>query len=482
MKQSAKVNYFFNVSYQIFALIVPLVVTPYVSRVLGADGIGTYSYTYSIVNYFMLMAALGVATFAIREIGIWQDSKEKRSEIFWNVYSLRFILTSVMLVFYFLYVIFIAENKKIAAFQSIYLFTTMFEVSWFFQGMEDFKKISIRNIIMKLLSVVFIFIFVKDKNDLPLYIIGHGGFLLLGTFVIWIPIRKYINKPDFKKIRPFRNFPQILLLFLPTVANQIFFIVDKSMIGWMTKSMEQNGYYEQSLKIVEMILIVITALSYVMMPKISRAFKNGDKEVIQDSLNKSFQFAMMASLPMCFGLFIVSNTFVPWFFGKEFSPAIPVLEILGIMFIFSGINSVTGTQYFISTKQTNKHVYMMIAGGLVNIIANLILIPRMYAKGAAIGSVMGEVVISVLELSYMHFSKQYNVIYIIKNCYKYFISACVMLGAGLLINKYMNHSIPVMILSVIVCIIVYGICLLLLRDKFILEQGNSIIKKIKGKL
>lgn len=481
MKQSTKTNYIFNVSYQVFALIVPLIVTPYISRVLGADGVGTYSYTYSIVNYFMLIAALGVATYTTREVGIWQDNKEKRSQIFWNAFSLKFILTSTMLVFYFLYVFLFASNKTIAAFQSIYLFTTMFEISWFFQGMEDFKKISIRNFIMKILSVVFIFIFVKDKNDLPLYIIGHGGFLLLGAIIIWVPLKKYINKPDFKKLKPFTNFSQILLLFIPTVANQIFFIMDKSMIGWITKSMEQNGYYEQTLKIVEMILIVITTLSIVMIPKISRAYSNGDKELIQYSLNKSFQFAMLLSIPMCFGLFIVSSIFVPWFFGEDFIEAAPLLEILGIMFIFSGINSITGTQYLISTNQTGKHVIMMSIGGGVNVLANLILIPHFQAKGAAVGSVLGEIVITVLELGYLHFTKQYNIKNLIKNCYKYLISASVMLIVGLIIKNSFTQNVLFMVINVIICIAVYGICLLILRDDFVIEEIKVILKKIKRK-
>ena len=165
MKQSSKVNYLFNVSYQVFALLVPLITTPYLSRVLGADGIGTYSYTYSIAKYFWLASVIGISTLGTKTIGIWQESKEKRSDEFWNILSLKAVLSTVMLISYFIYVVFAAKNKTIAALQSIYLFGAAIDISWFYQGMEDFKKISIRNFITKILSVICIFLFVKNKND-----------------------------------------------------------------------------------------------------------------------------------------------------------------------------------------------------------------------------------------------------------------------------------------------------------------------------
>ena len=479
MKQSPKVNYLFNVGYQVFALLVPLITTPYISRVLGADGTGVYSYTYSIMRYFWLLSTLGIATYGTKAIGIWQESKEKRSQIFWDIFSLKVILSTILLIAYFLYVIFIAKNKNIAAIQSLYLIGVLFDVSWFYQGIEDFKSVSIRNFIVKALSVFFIFAFVKDKNDLPIYIIGHAGFLLIGVLIIWIPLKKYINTPNFKELKPFKCFMPSLMLFIPSIATQIFAVLDKSMIGWITGSMAQNGYYEQAFKIIDMIMVIITTLGTVMIPKVSREFKNGNKDVIIKSLDTSFKFIIFLSLPMCMGIIIVAPIFVPWFFGDEFVQATPILQILSMLFIFSGINSITGTQYLISTNQTNKHIVMLIIGGAVNIVLNLIFIPILNAKGAAIGSLLGEVVISVLEIGYLHITKQYNFFNIIKHSYKFFISIIIMSAVGFLITNHMQNNFVTMIVAVIACSATYIITLVILKEKFVLDEINAVLKRIK---
>lgn len=479
MKQSPKVNYLFNVGYQVFALLVPLITTPYISRVLGADGTGVYSYTYSIMRYFWLLSTLGIATYGTKAIGIWQESKEKRSQIFWDIFSLKVILSTILLIAYFLYVIFIAKNKNIAAIQSLYLIGVLFDISWFYQGIEDFKSISIRNFIVKALSVFFIFAFVKDKNDLPIYIIGHAGFLLIGVLIIWIPLKKYINKPNIKKLKPFKCFMPALMLFIPSITTQIFAVLDKSMIGWLTGSMEQNGYYEQAFKIIDMIMVIITTLGTVMIPKVSREFKNGNTAVIIKSLDTSFKFIFFLSLPMCLGVIIVSPIFVPWFFGKDFTQATSILQILSVLFIFMGLNSVTGTQYLISTNQTNKHIVMLLIGGGVNVLCNFLLIPKIAANGAAIGSLAGEIVIAILEISYLQITKQYKFTNIIKSCYKFVIAVLIMSAIGFAITKFMPSTVLTMILTAVICTAIYVFALLLMKEKFVLDEINTILKRIK---
>ena len=182
---------------------------------------------------------------------------------------------------------------------------------------------------------------------------------------------------------------------------------------------------------------------------------------------------------MCMGIIIVAPIFVPWFFGDEFVKATPILQILSMLFIFSGINSITGTQYLISTNQTNKHIVMLIIGGAVNIVLNLIFIPILNAKGAAIGSLLGEVVISVLEIGYLHITKQYNFFNIIKHSYKFFISIIIMSAIGFLITNHMQNNFVTMIVAVIACSATYIITLVILKEKFVLDEINAILKRIK---
>ena len=481
MKNSIKKNYFYNVSYQIFALLVPLITTPYISRVLGAEGIGTYSYTYSMLRYFWLLSALGAATFGARSIGIYQENKEKRSYCFWNLFSLKFILSITFIGLYVLYVFLIAQDKFIALIQGINLIAVLFDITWFFQGMEDFKRITIKNFLIKILNVVYIFIFIRDKNDLPLYVFGLAFFLLIGNLSMWTSLPKYISKVSIKKLNPFLYLKPVLQLFIPSVAAQMFSVFDKSMIGWFTGDAAENGYYEQALKIVDMSLVLITTMGSIMIPKISREYSKGNNKEVKDYITKSLKFTFLISIPMTLGIISISKLFVPIFFGEEYMKSSDILNVLSFLFIFMGINSVTGSQYLISTGQQNKHTKFLLIGGGINIVLNIILIPKFMSIGASIASVIGEATISILELHYLNKTKQYNSKGIIKYVYKYLISGIIMLVSILLFEKYISTLIGILFVVAIGAIIYFAI-LIILRDDLLLNEVKKLKKKLVGGL
>lgn len=477
MKKSIKTNYLYNVSYQIFALLVPLITTPYISRVLGAEKIGVYSYTYSMLRYFWLLSALGAATFGARNIGIYQEDKEKRSYCFWNLFSLKVILSILFIGIYVLYVGLIAENKLIALIQGINLLAVMFDITWFFQGMEDFKRISLKNFIIKIINVIFIFAFVKTKADLPIYVFGLAFFLFVGNISMWIPLHRYISKVSVKKLRPFTYLKPVLQLFIPSIAVQIFAVFDKSMIGWFTGSSAENGYYEQALKIVDMSLVLITTMGSIMIPRISREHNKGNKSEVMKYLTKSFKFTFMISIPMVLGIISISKVFVPIFFGSEYIKSIQLLNILSLLFVFMGLNSTMGSQYLISTGQQNKHTKFLLIGGSVNVILNCILIPKYMSIGAAIASVIGEGTITVLELYYLYKTKQFDSKKLIEYMYKYLTSAIIMFITIKLMRQYIN-SIFDIIQIIVLGGIIYFISLLIFKEEVVLEE----VKKIKNKL
>ena len=479
MKSSIKKNYFYNASYQIFALLVPLVTTPYISRVLGAEGIGTYSYTYSMLRYFWLLSVLGAATFGARSIGINQEDKEKRSYCFWNLFSLKIILSITFIGLYLLYVSFIAESKLIALIQGINLIAVLFDITWFFQGMEDFKKVTIKNFLIKILNIIYIFVFIKDRDDLFLYVFGLAFFLLLGNLSLWISLPKYISKISIRKLSPFSYFKPVLQLFIPSVAVQIFSVVDRSMIGWFTGSASENGYYEQALKIVDMSLVLITTMGSIMIPKISREYNKGNKKEVKEYITKSLKFTFFISIPMTLGLISISELFVPIFFGKEYMKSSNILDILSFLFIFMGINSVTGSQYLISTGQQNKHTKFLLIGGGVNVVLNIILIPKLMAIGAAIASVIGEMIISLLELFYLNKTKQYNSKVIVKNIYKYVISGVCMFLIVCILRNYIDTLLGIIVIVGIGALIYFSI-LMILKDELILNEIKKRMNKIKG--
>lgn len=473
-------NYFFNASYQILALIVPLITTPYISRVLQANGIGIYSYTYSIVSYFTLCAVLGTATYGNRIFGILQDKIVERTQRFWDVLSLRIITSLIALGVYWIYIFLFAENKWIAGIQSIYIVAVMFDISWYFQGLEEFKKIAVRNYIFKLVNIIYTFSFVKKPDDLWIYVFGLAFLTLLGNISIWIYLPKYIVKIKKYRPKPFHDIKEIVQLFIPSAAIQIYAMLDKSMLGWFTSTSVENGYYEQSEKIVKMCLMLITSLSTVMIPGISKAYAEKRKEDLLNGIYNSYNFVWFLSVPLMFGVIGVAPILTPVFFGNGFDKVEILLPIFSILFVVMGINSTTGSQYYIPTGQQKTYTYSVIIGGAVNIVLNLMLIPRLFSIGAAISSVVGEIAIMIIELMYIQKSKQFEVKKIFLLSIEYMMSGLMMFIYIFIMRNLLPCSAMSLAFLIISAAIMYFAVLAIQREKIVLEVLNLIGKKGRG--
>lgn len=478
---SIKKNYLFNSSYQILALIVPLITTPYVSRVLGAHGIGIYSYTFSIVSYFVLFSALGTSTYSNRNLSIVRDNVDERTKFFWEIFSLRAILTSISLVVYFTYVIVLAENKFIAALQGIYLIDIMMDITWFFQGMENFKIIAIRNYVIKLVNVIFIFTMVRDEGDLWWYVLGLAAWSLLANISMWIPLKKLIKSPSIKSIRPFKNISIIIQLFVPTIASQIYTMLDKSMIGWISGNPSENGCYEQSDKIVKMSIMLILALGTVTIPKISRLFAQGKMDGMKRLLYRSYRFVWAMGCALMFGVIGINYVLVPVFFGPGYDRVELILPILSTLFIVMGLNHTTGRQYLISTGRQKAYMYIVIVGGVVNVLVNAACIPFFGAVGAAIGSVVGEIVILIVQLTYVYKIREFEIYKIFSSSWHYIIAGVAMMIVTLFTQRVLPTNFIGLATLIVIGAACYCIILLLFRDEFAF-MGVNIAKNSLNKV
>ena len=304
MKKSLTKNYIYNLLYQILKVLLPVITTPYISRVLGAKNIGIYSYTLSISAVFILFGSLGIELYGQREIAYQQDETEKYSKTFWEILIFRFIsMTFSLLVFYFA---FVYTNNVYSTYYKILMFEiigNMFDISWFFQGLEEFKKTVSRNFLVKIISVACIFMFVKTKNDLSIYFLIYVFSLLLGNLSLWFYLPKYLTKV--KKLNIIKHLKPTLLLFIPQIAMQIYTILDKTMLGTIIADKSEVGYYDQSQKIIKTLLALVTSLGIVMMPRIASTFAKKDNEKIKKYLSKSFSLTFCISIPMIFGIFFL---------------------------------------------------------------------------------------------------------------------------------------------------------------------------------
>lgn len=477
MGKSVKKNYIYNLIYQVLTLLLPLVTTPYLSRILQADGIGMVSYAESIVSYFALFAALGIATYGQREISYVQNMKEERSRVFWETQLAKLITSMAVFAVYVPFVLLAVEKDLVWLYGLLALqfFSIALNATWFFQGMEEFGKIISRDIVIKLLLLVSMFVFIKEKDDVVLYVLIYSlsGFVSAVSLLGYLP--KYVKKIPFKSLRPFRNIKTIIALFVPTIAIQIYTVLDKTMIGIITDNAYQNGYYEQAMKITKMVLTVVTALGTVMIPRIGYHYEKGETEMVRDWMYRSYRFVWLLAIPMCIGLSFVAGNFVPWFFGGGYEGVIPLLQILSLLLLAIGVNNATGMQYLIPTKRENTFTLTVVIGAVVNFVLNLFLIYFFQAIGAAIASVVAETVIAIVQLIIV--KKELSIVIILKSSVKYVVAGVVM-GVVLFFESiWFSPSILYTLLMVASGAAVYFLSLLLLRDTFVISNLKTIFGK-----
>lgn len=481
MKKSITKNYIYNLTYQILAIILPIITAPYLARTLGAAGTGTYSYTISIVTYFILFGSLGIALYGQREIAFVQDDREKRTQNFYSIFVLRCItMTISMIVFYFVF----ARTGIYSTYYKILLlemFANIIDISWLYQGLEDFRRTATRNIIVKLLSVISIFIFIKDPDDIWKYLLIYVCTTLFGNIVLWFKLNKYIGKISFKNINLLKHLKSTIALFIPQVAIQIYTVLDKTMIGSILNDMTQVGYYEQSQKIIKILLTVITSLGTVMMPRVAKCFAEEKINEIKVMMYKTFRFVFLLGFPLMFGIISVSKDFVPLFFGAGYEPVVNLINITSIIVIAIGFSNVTGSQFLLATKRQKEFTISVVVGAVINVLLNSILILRYKAIGAAVATVVAECTVTSVQLYFVR--KDFNILKILKSSLKYLISAICMFIVSVLYSLATKNIIGSNVLMVSSQVIVSGIfyfaLLLISQEDLILDFKNKLLGRLK---
>lgn len=471
---SIKKNFLYNVLYQILTMLLPLMTAPYIARVIGAEGVGIYSYSYSIANYFVLFAMLGLVNYGNRTIAQVRGNKYLLSQTFSNIYGLQLITSFIMMIGYVVYInTFVTENRIIFYIQLFLILATILDINWFFFGLEQFKLTVTRNTIIKLLTVGCIFIFVKDSSDLWIYTIILAGGTFLSQLIMWLFIKKYIyfKMPTMKGI--IAHIRPNLVLFVPVLAVSIYKIMDKIMLGSMT-NMVEVAYYENSEKIIHIPMGIITALGTVMLPRMSNLIATGNDKQAMRVIEISLKFIMFLAIGMAGGLIIVSPNFIPLFLGDEFVNAISVASLLAITVIFISWANVIRTQYLIPHQKDKVYIVSTLLGALVNVISNIVFIPIYGALGAAIGTLFAEVIVAMYQTFKVRKALEIR---------KYFINSLVYIGpaiimylVGSLISVKLSSSIGIITLQIIIgggaYLTLTGLMLLLV-DKEIREKINN---------
>ncbi|MFR2067124.1 flippase [Clostridium sp.] len=476
MTKSIKINFIYNLIFQIVTLCLPLITVPYTSRVLGREGIGLYSYTLSITQYFIIIGTLGMSLYGNRAIAYVRDNKKELSKTFWAILVLRILTTTISLIMYLSIFCLNNENKIMYLIQALNILAATIDISWLYMGLEDFRKTVTRGLVVKILCVLSIFIFVREQSDLWIYTLINALMLVLGNGFMWLYLPKAVDKTKitFKDMKI--HLIPTLQMFIPQIAIQVYAVLDKTMLGILATKGDV-GIYEQSQKIVKIVGGLVTSLGVVMLPRMSNTFANGDKKKMNEYLNKSLIFVSYMSIPMFIGLAAISNEFVPWFFGEDFLQVRYIMMILTPILFFIAINNVLGVQYLLPTNRTKEYTIAVSTGAITNVVFNFLLIPKYKVIGACIATLLAELIVPVVELIILR--KNINIKYIFKNIYKYFFAGAIMFIIVRFIGKFMGVSILTTMIQAFSGGCIYLATLLIFKDEFTKVIIGNIFSTIK---
>ena len=473
MKKSLVKNSIYNIVYKVITALYPLVAVTYVSHILMSEKMGMVSYAQNIVSYFAVFAALGIPTYGIRETAVRAENNKERSQLFWELFIINFISTSIALGAYGLTIVSI---KKFSSNIFLYLVAGLqiafnyLNVDWFYQGMEEYKYISIRSIIVKFISLIALPIMVRTPDDYISYALVYCLAIAGNNIFNIIRLHKYISKPV-EKINIHKHLKPIAILLMVSIAVEIYAMIDTTMLG-IYCSDSVVGCYSNAMKLTRMVNTTAAAIGAVLFPRLSVIYSNKNKEEFSILVNKGIKIMLMIAFPAAIGMILCSESIVLVFFGETFLEAVPILRILALMVPVVVCNTLMGGQVLVTTNQESKYVLTVVIASIINVILNALFIPRFGALSAAIASLLSEVIDLVF---YSHFAKKYVKLTFSK---RYVISIFIplilyMIISIFVINPLISQITIKLILNIIICVFVYfGIGYILRNETMVFCFGK----------
>ncbi|WP_123021312.1 oligosaccharide flippase family protein [Lacticaseibacillus paracasei] len=467
-------NLLWNMGYQVFILLLPIVTIPYVSRVLGPTGIGINAFTNSIVQYFVLFGTLGLTMYGNREVAYQQDNPKKLSNLFWELTLLRLVTTGLATLLYLGFILLSGQYQIFYLIQGLLLIATAIDVSWFFQGLEEFRITVLRNTLVKIISLILIFVLVRTKNDLWLYILILTGSQLLGNLTLVPYLRRYVAFPRWSDLKLINHLRPTIEMFVPQIATQVYLQVNKTMLGALV-GVQASGFYDNSDKIVKILLAVVTATGTVLLPHTAHSFAQGKHNEVEDSLNKSMHFILALAFPMTAGLAGIAPIFTKIFFGEGFGQVSNLLVIESIVIVLIGISNATGVQYLLPINQLAPFTTSVVLGAVANMVLNVPFILLWNSDGAMIATVLSELLVTSYQLFKVKDQLHLNLIF--REVWKYLLSAVIMgVSVRVFISVLSLSSITALLGATMYGALIYGIALSMLRPMFLLKMISSFRK------
>lgn len=472
-EKKISINIFYNILNQIVSFIVPLILSPYVARVLSAELIGDYSYALANSSYFVLIEALGFSLYGMLKVSANRADKYYISTLFKEIMIAKFFLMVICIIVYTISFVWTSsDNKILCAIMIMNIISTGIDSTWFLMGMEDFKTTALRNIAVRLVNVFLIIILVKSEKDFLIYAIIMQLSNVISYIVVFPTVKKYIisSKVSFKNI--LKHTIKSLIYFVPGIVNTIFTSADKTVLGAFANSYEV-GVYEQASKICSLCGSVINSISNVVMPRVTYLNHNASNEKSKRFMFKTLHYASIVAIAVTVGIICISDEFVPLFFGLGYEKSAVLLKILAFNVLMSILANYIGQQCLISNGKQNQYNIAISVGALLNVILNLFMVERFQSVGVSVASVVSS---GVLFWVVLVFSREIiSLKNIIQMDWKAIISAIIMFVTIYWLN--FDDLFITLVVKIVVGAAVYIAILAILREEIIQEVFGKIIRQ-----
>ena len=470
MSKSLKKNYLSAVSNQVLTSVIWSVALFYISRALKAEEIGAYSYAVSICSYFILVSNLGFVAYGQREIAFLRDDKSAYTKVFAELFLLKLIISAAVILLYLGFVVLFAPDRILYTIIILQLINSMLDISWLYTGLEKFGTVAIRTTVIRILYFIAIITFVKGPDDFYKYCFIESMNILGVSLSLYIKLPRLLGK--FKgRLEIKRHLTPVIALFVPSVAVQIYTVLDKSMIGLLSNGVyTENGYYELSQNLVKGTLILVTTLANVSAPRIAYEISRNNMFVVKKQMYDSYRFAWFSVIPIVVVLYFIIPRVVPLFYGPGYDKVSTLARVLLPLLLAMGLSTISGSQYLVPARKVRFYNISLMVGAVINFFMNLILIPKLMSVGASIGSVIAEFSVLFTQLVFISYIGILKIRRIFQYGLKYLIAGFATSTFLWYIDDFVSYSVFGVLIDIFLGLFIYLAFLLIIRDRLVIDS------------
>ncbi len=482
-KEKLSINFIFQFLYQVVILVIPLLVSPYLTRVLGDNALGTYTYVNSIAYYFLLLANLGISKYGQRAIAQYSNDSVKLRKSFWSLFLSHLVSSFISIVIYlFLCFLFVKKNQSLFLIQMIYVLSAAFDITWLFTGLENFKSVVIKNTIIKILECIFVFLFIKSEKD----IFAFALIMSISSFVssaILFPQAFKIVRPIKVTVKDCLSHTIPLLVFsISVISVTLYTVFDKTLLGLLSSN-ENVAYYEYANRIISVPKTFIVVIGSVMFPRACKMVVEGNKEKQEYYSKISLLVVSFIGMASLFGLLAISDEFAVYYYGEDFAISGIVMKAMCGLPLIIGIGDIVRLQWMIPNKMDKQYTLCVILNAIINIIISCLLIPKIGIYGAVIGTLSAELFGCIFQIVLCKGFLSFKLI--ISTMIPFLLIGGLMYLGIFLVDLFDLSGLLSLLIKIIVGIVIY--CTLSLIYLFVFEKELSstlkrtIINKLKRK-